>query len=126
MEVKEIIELIITICSLIGVIGGLIPTGIALYNKIKEIIQNKNWTLAMKIAMEAMTEAEEYAKLHPEMTGEDKLEMAIKIVKAGLTAAGIEVSNELIDRLVQYINDLCAWSKTVNVKKSTTSKKQAQ
>ena len=115
MEAKDVIEIIIAVCSLVGVLGGLIPVGITLYNKIKEIIKNKDWNTICKMTMVAMSEAEEYAKAHPKMTGEEKLEMVLKTVKAGIVTAGIEVDDELIERLIAYINELCAWSKTVNV-----------
>ena len=61
-----------------------------------------------------MTTVEEYAMEHPEMTSEDKLEMALQAVKAGLGAAGISVDEELIKKIIDYISEMCEWSKTVN------------
>lgn len=116
MSAQEILNLVMTICCLIGVIGGLIPTGISLYKKIKEIVKNKDWMTIMKVAQSAMSEVEKYALEHPDMTSEQKLEMAINSVKASLTAMGVEYSDETMEKLKDYINDLIKWSKTVNSK----------
>jgi len=39
---NSIVQLIISILTLLGLIGGLIPTIICLVNKFKEIIKDKN------------------------------------------------------------------------------------
>ena len=108
-KVQIIINLIIAICSLI-------PTLVSLVCLIKNIIKNKNWKLVQKIALNAMTATEEYATEHPGMTGEQKLEMALTGVKAGLTAAGIVFDENLVKQVIAYINEMCGWSKTVNKK----------
>lgn len=114
MTANEVVQLIISICTLIGMIGGLIPTVIALVSKIKEIVKNKDWKLVEKMALEAMSTVEKYAKEHPEMTSDDKLNMAIEAVKAGMKAADVAYDDKLIGDLVEYIKAMCGWSKTVN------------
>lgn len=116
MSANEILNLIMTIGCLIGVLAGLIPTGVSLYKKVKEIIKNKDWMTIMKVAQSAMSEVEEYATKHPEMTSEEKLEMAIETVKASLTAMGVSYDDATLEKLKDYINDLIKWSKTVNAK----------
>ena len=54
-----------------------------------------------------MTATEEYAAEHPGMTGEQKLEMALTGVKAGLTAAGIAFDENLVKQVIAYINEMC-------------------
>lgn len=109
-KVQIITNLIIAVC-------GLIPTLVSLVCLIKNIIKNKNWKLVQKIALNAMTTVEEYATEHPEMTSEQKLEMALTGVKAGLAAAGIAFDENLVKQVIAYINEMCGWSKTVNNKK---------
>lgn len=103
------------ICELIITIAGVIPTIVSLVCLIKNIIQNKNWTLVMKMAMEAMSTVEAYAATHPEMTSEDKLAMALEAVKTACAAAGVDVNVDLIMRIKSYIEEMLKWSKTVNV-----------
>ena len=103
------------ICELIITIAGVIPTIVSLVCLIKNIIQNKNWTLVMKMAMEAMSTVEAYAVTHPEMTSEDKLAMALEAVKTACAAAGVDVNVDLIMRIKSYIEEMLKWSKTVNV-----------
>lgn len=114
MTMNEVIQLIISICTLIGMIGGLIPTVVALILKIKEIVKNKDWKLVEKIALDAMSKVEAYAKEHPEMTSDDKLNMAIEAVKVALDGAGVEYDEKLIHDVVEFIKKMCGWSKTVN------------
>ena len=103
------------ICELIITVAGVIPTIVSLVCLIKNIIQNKNWTLVMKMAMEAMTTVEAYALEHPEMTADDKLAMALEAVKTACAAAGVDVNVDLIMRIKSYIEEMLKWSKTVNV-----------
>ena len=94
------------ICELIITVAGVIPTIVSLVCLIKNIIQNKNWTLVMKMAMEAMTTVEAYALEHPEMTSDDKLAMALEAVKTACAAAGIDVNVDLIMRIKSYIEEM--------------------
>lgn len=102
------------ICDLIIAICGFIPTIVSIVLLVRNIIKNKNWKIIEPIIRAAMSAAEEYAKEHPEMTGEDKLNMAIASIKSGCEAAGIKFDDELLKQIVAYINELCSWSKTVN------------
>lgn len=63
----------------------------------------------MAIADEAMKTVEEYSKLHPGMTSDEKLEMAIEAVKSGLAVAGIKVDADAIKRIVEYIKQSIGW-----------------
>lgn len=109
-------ENVLLIVELIGAIVALVPTVISVFYLIKNIIKNKNWKLVEQIAQKAMTEAENYAKDHPNMTGDEKFEFAIKIIKAGLSEAGIDFDENLAKQVKSYIENLCSWSKTVNSK----------
>lgn len=113
---NNVVQLIISICTLIGLLGGLIPTIIVLVKKFKEIIKNKNWRAIEQMIQEAMTAVENYSKEHPEMTSDDKLNMAIEAVKAACASQGIELNDKLIKDIIAEIQKLCAWTKTVNAK----------
>ena len=115
-EVQNVIQLIISICTLIGLIGGLIPTAIVLFGKIKEVIKNKEWNTIVGVVKESMTAVENYAKQHPDMTSEDKLNMCLEGVKAACARLGVKLDDELINKIIATIKDLCSWSKTVNSK----------
>lgn len=106
------------ICTLITTIVGVIPTIVSVILLIRNVIKNKDWDMIKKIAQEAMTAAEAYAKEHAEdgLTGEEKLNMALETVKKGLAAANISFDDEKIKKIVEYINEMCAWTKTVNSK----------
>ncbi len=102
MTASEIVNLIIAIASLI-------PTLISVGALIVNIIKNKNWKLVMTIADEAMKTVEEYSKLHPDMTSQQKLDMAIESVKSGLSVAGIAVDEKLVKRIIEYITESIGW-----------------
>lgn len=114
MEWYEVVKVILEV---LGLVIALVPTLIAVVALIKNIIKNKDWKLIQQIAKAAMTKAEEYAKEHPNMTSEQKLEYALEIIKSGLNEANIEFDENLIKQIVAYINELCSWSKTVNSSK---------
>lgn len=115
MSGQEILSIVIICCCLVGVIGLLIPTFISLFKRTKEIIKNKDWMTVMKVAQAAIVEIEEYSASHPEMTSEQKLEMAIESVKSSLSAMGVEFDEENLDKLKDYINELIKITKKVNV-----------
>lgn len=104
------------ICELIITVAGVIPTLVSLVLLIKNTIAQKNWELIMKIAQAAMSEVETYSAEHPDMTSDDKLNMALEVISAGCTAAGIDLDVELLKQIKAYIEEMCKWSKTVNVK----------
>ena len=50
------------------------------------------------------------------MTSEDKLNMCLEGVKAACARLGVKLDDELINKIIATIKDLCSWSKTVNSK----------
>lgn len=56
---------------------------------------------------EAMTAVEAYAKEHPEMTSDDKLNMAVEAVKAACASQGIDLDDKLIKDIISEIQKLC-------------------
>jgi len=102
------------ICDLVIAIIGVIPTIISLIYLVRNIIKNKNWNMIMKMAMEAMTAVEAYAIANPNMTSEDKLNMALEAIKKACGSAGITVDDILIKQIIDYISEMCSWAKTVN------------
>ena len=109
METKLILELVIALV-------GVVPTVVSLIFYVVKMIKDKNWTAIMKLARDAMTTVETYSAEHPEMTGNDKQEMAITIVKQACAADNITLDEEALKNLIEYIKELIKWSKTVNVK----------
>lgn len=101
-------DIIVAVC-------GLIPTIVSVVCLIVNIIKTKNWQLVEEMAKQAMSSVEEFAKTHPEMTSEDKLNLALEAIKSGLAAAKIKVDDALIKQVIEYIKQMCSWSKTVNV-----------
>lgn len=102
------------ICDLIVAICGVLPTIVSVVLLVKNIIENKNWKVIEKIVLSAMSSIEEYAKEHPDLSSDGKLDMALDAIKSGLTAAGISFDANLIKKIIEYINTMCSWSKTVN------------
>lgn len=110
MEVEQVITLITLIVGLIGAIAALVPTLIKLFNTMKELIQNKNWQALKDIAKVAMQEVEEHYRKHPEMTSQQKLDMAIEIIIRGAAEIDVEVSEDTIREIVKYINETIQWA----------------
>lgn len=102
------------ICDLIVAVCGIIPTLISVFLLIKNTIAERNWKTVEVIAKAAMTATEDYSIEHPNMTSKDKLDMALASVQAGLTSVGIACNEELIKKVIAYIEEMCKWSKTVN------------
>ena len=123
----SITEKILLVVELIGAVCALVPTLVSIFALIKNIIKNKNWALIMKIANSAMSTVETYSKEHPGMTSVEKLEMALEAIKASCKTAGIALDEANLQRIVEYIAEMCAWAKTVNVtdKSKTNTKKAA-
>ncbi len=82
---------------------------------IVKAIKDKNWKAITEIAKAVMADVEEFAKAHPAMTGEDKLNMALEGIKTAMSAAGIKFDEKVIKKLIDYISEMCKWSKKVNV-----------
>ena len=122
------VEKILLVVQLIAAVCALVPTLVSIFALIKNIIKNKNWALIMKIANSAMSTVEAYSKKHSGMTSEEKLEMALEAIKASCKTAGIALDEANLQRIVEYIAEMCAWAKTVNVtdKSKTNTKKTAE
>ena len=122
------VEKILLVVQLIAAVCALVPTLVSVFALIKNIIKNKNWTLIMKIANSAMSAVESYSNEHPVMTSEEKLEMALEAIKVSCQAVGIALDEANLQRIVDYITEMCAWAKTVNVtnKSKTNTKKTAE
>ena len=100
--------------DIIVAILGIIPTVVAGIALIKTIIKNKNWTAVAGIAKDAMSAVEQLAT-QTEMTSEEKLDLALEIIRKNCTANGIAVDDSLTSKIIEYIAELCKWSKTINV-----------
>lgn len=107
MSPSEITNLIIAIVSII-------PTLVSVVCLIVNIIKNKNWTLMMNIADAAMAKVEDYYRQHPDMSSEQKLEMAIEAVEEGLKVAGITLDKKSLQRLIDYIKQSIGWLNEMN------------
>lgn len=97
---------IMEIVSLITGLLGLISAGVTAYFAVKTFIQslkakkaNEIWSLIMVMADAAMKEAEA-----SKLDGESKKQLVIDTVKAGLLAAGLDIT-DFIDQLSVYIDD---------------------
>ena len=107
------VGLITLICGLIAAIATLVPTFVKLFNTVKELVKEKNWKKITQIAINAIRAAEQSG-----MSGADKKEMVIAAVKAGCAEAGIELDDEqlvrladYIDEMIKYFNDMTAATK---------------
>lgn len=100
--------------DLIVAILGIIPTVVAGIALIRTIIKNKNWTAVANIAKDAMSAVEQLAT-QTDMSGEEKLNLALEIIKKNCTANGIAIDDSLTSKIIEYIAELCKWSKTINV-----------
>ena len=54
-----------------------------------------------------MADVEEFAKTHPDMTGDDKLDMALEGIKTAMSAAEINFNEKVIKKLIDYITEMC-------------------
>ena len=102
MSVSEICTLITTICGIIPVVIGAV---VAIVN----IIKTKNWKLVQEIADKAMATVEAYSKAHPNMSSDEKLEMALEAIKSGLEAVNIKITNALLEQIKAYIKQCISW-----------------
>lgn len=98
MSIAEICTLITTIVT---ALVGIVPAIIA----VVKLIKNKQWDAIKEIADSAMKQVEEYSKAHPDMTGEDKLNMAVEIVANECSRlTGVKWDATLVENLKKYIN----------------------
>lgn len=110
MTLEQIITLVTLIAGLIGAIATLIPTLVKLFKTAKELLKNKNWSKLKEIAMTVMKEVEDYYKIHPSMTSQEKLNMAIDIIKLSAASLEIDLNEEAIRDLISYINQTIKWA----------------
>ena len=95
------VGLITLLIGLISAISALVPTALALFKKVKELIKEKDWAKIMKIA--------EIATKAAETTGgssEEKEQMAIDIIKAECEEMHIEMNEETLKEVIAYIKEL--------------------
>lgn len=98
------ISLVTFIVGFVAAILTLVPVAIKLFKKCKELIKTKNWDKIKEIADAAMEEAEASGK-----SGADKKEMVVNAVKAGCEEAGIEIGEEELNNLADYIDVAIDW-----------------
>lgn len=103
------------ICTLIVTIVGVIPTVVSLVAYIVKSIKNKDWTTILTITQNAMSEVENASK-NTNNTSEDKLNMAIKIIKNSCEASNIKCDENTLTKVTAYISEMCKWAKSVNTK----------
>lgn len=117
---ENTIQLIIAIATLIGTIGALVPTIIALFKFFKSNIKNKNWNIIFAFAKEAVIAAEKSGA-----AGAEKKQMVIDSVIASCSSVGIEVNEDTLVQLSNAIDDLITWYNEMK-KKNTTKKKSTK
>lgn len=103
------------IITLITGLVGLIGTGVGTFYAIKNFInltkeksKNEIWAMIMNVADSAMKEAEATGK-----SGADKKTMVIESVKAGCSAAGLNI-DDFIEQLSDYIDDTISFVNKMN------------
>lgn len=97
------------ITNLVIAIVSIIPTIVSVVALIVNIIKNKNWKLVTTIADSVMESVEAYAKAHPGMSSDDKLNMAIEGIKSGLAVAGISLDETALKRVIDYVKESIKW-----------------
>lgn len=113
-------NLITFIAGFIIAVAALVPTAVNLVKKGAELMKNKNWSKIKDIAMAAMKEAEASGK-----KGSEKQQMVIDAVVAGCKEAGIEVSEDDLKKLADYINETIGWFNNM-IDSSKEAKKSAK
>jgi hypothetical protein len=101
------------ICTLVVTIIGVIPTVVSLVAYIVKSIKNKDWSAILTITQKAMSEVESASK-DTANTSEEKLNMAIKIIKNSCEASNIKCDDDTITKVTAYITEMCKWAKSVN------------
>ena len=102
------------VLDIIVAVLGIIPTVVAGIALIRTIIKNKDWAAIANIAQDAMSTVEQIATTES-MTGEEKLNLALEMIRKNCTASGITIDDSLTSKITAYIAELCKWSKTINV-----------
>lgn len=107
MGIEVWLQLIVEILSSLAII---VPLGITLYKKIKELISERNWPKLVGMVAVYMAEAEE--KL---IEGTDKKQFVLAMIQTTAAQLGYNLTEEKLQELGDLIDDLCAMSKEVNV-----------
>ena len=103
-NVSESQAVVNLITAIVGLIAAFLSVLIPAIIFIVKAIKNKDWKQLRSIADTAMKEAEDYAKKHPAITGEDKLKMALDIRQKTLASMNIVFSDADRERAEAYIN----------------------
>lgn len=103
-SLEQIITLVTLVAGLIGSIAALIPTIIKLGKALKTIIKEKNIKKIKALADIAMEAAEKMGG-----TGEEKKQAVIDSVLASCKELGVEVSEEELKELADYIDEAITW-----------------
>lgn len=103
------VNLVVFIVGFIAAVAVLIPVAINLGKKGVELVKDKNWEKIKEIAMAAMKEAEASGK-----KGSEKQQMVIDAVVAGCKEAGIEVKEDDLKKLAEYITQTIEWFNNMN------------
>lgn len=77
---------------------------------VKKAIKEKNWSVILKMLIDYMTEAEE---MFESGAGSEKKAWVMKMIEASAKTINYDIDLEVIS---QKIDELCAMTKTVNVK----------
>lgn len=101
--------LIVFIIGFVAAVAALIPTAVKMVKRGAELMKNKDWLKIQEIAMAAMREAEASGK-----KGSEKQQMVIDAVIAGCKQAEIEINEEDLKNLVEYIDGTIKWFNSMN------------
>lgn len=101
--------LIVFIVGFVVAVAALIPTAVKMVKRGAELMKNKDWLKIQEIAMAAMREAEASGK-----KGSEKQQMVIDAVIAGCKQAEIEINEEDLKNLVEYIDGTIKWFNSMN------------
>lgn len=105
-DANQIASLIYTIVSLAILV---IPSIVSAIIFIVKAVKNKDWKQIMSVADAAMKEVEEYAKTHPTMTSDQKLDMALNAVQKSLSSMNIAFDDATKEKTKNYINQTIKW-----------------
>lgn len=108
------VEIIKEICVLIATIVVTIPSIVGAVVALVKLIKTKDWNAIKKIADTAMLTVEKYSLEHPNMTSDEKLEMAIQTIRASVAELGIKFEDKYVDQIKEYIKVSIDWFNSMN------------
>lgn len=106
MESKDIIQLIVLLCSVFAVI---IPLGVKLYKTTRELVEQKNWPRIVEAVSEYMIQAEILLS-----EGADRKEWVMAMVKSTADQLNYTLTEADLRNISDLIDELCEMSKVVN------------